>query len=175
MRKTVSGFTIVELLIVIVVIAVLAAITVVAYNGIQTRARQSKIDTDVAMLMKAVRLARESSATSLRFITGSTYTAGSCTGNPDGTNLAALPSSNACWTGYRAALAAISTASGANVNNLVDPWGRPYLIDENEAEVGPGVCTQDSIGPYRQPFQTGYGTYNNAYNYNVPNSGFNGC
>lgn len=33
-----SGFTIVELLIVIVVIAILAAITIVAYNGIQDRA-----------------------------------------------------------------------------------------------------------------------------------------
>ena len=34
-----SGFTIVELLIVIVVIAILAAISIVAYNGIQTRAK----------------------------------------------------------------------------------------------------------------------------------------
>ena len=36
-----SGFTIVELLIVIVVIGILAAITVVAYNGIQERARMA--------------------------------------------------------------------------------------------------------------------------------------
>ena len=36
-----EGFTIVELLIVIVVIAILAAITTVAYNGIQQRARAS--------------------------------------------------------------------------------------------------------------------------------------
>ena len=37
-----SGFTIVELLIVIVVIAILAAITIVAYNGIQQRARNTQ-------------------------------------------------------------------------------------------------------------------------------------
>jgi prepilin-type N-terminal cleavage/methylation domain-containing protein len=35
------GFTIVELLIVVVVIAILAAITIVSYNGIQNRAKQS--------------------------------------------------------------------------------------------------------------------------------------
>ncbi len=36
-----KGFTIVELLIVVVVIAILAAITIVAYNGIQNRAKAS--------------------------------------------------------------------------------------------------------------------------------------
>ena len=56
MRKTTSGFTIVELLIVIVVIAVLAAITVVAYNGIQTRARDNVRKSDIAQIVKAVEL-----------------------------------------------------------------------------------------------------------------------
>lgn len=37
-----KGFTIVELLIVIVVIALLATISIVAYNGVQGRARDSK-------------------------------------------------------------------------------------------------------------------------------------
>jgi prepilin-type N-terminal cleavage/methylation domain-containing protein len=43
-----SGFTIVELLIVIVVIAILAAITIVAYNGIQQRAVTSAIASDLS-------------------------------------------------------------------------------------------------------------------------------
>ena len=43
--KKTSGFTIVELLIVIVVIGILAAITIVAYNGVQKRANNTRIDT----------------------------------------------------------------------------------------------------------------------------------
>ena len=41
MRNKHQGFTIVELLIVIVVIAILAVITIVAYNGLQTRGANS--------------------------------------------------------------------------------------------------------------------------------------
>lgn len=41
MPRSKSGFTIIELLIVIVVIAILAAITIVAYNGMQANARNA--------------------------------------------------------------------------------------------------------------------------------------
>lgn len=54
--KSRSGFTIVELLIVIVVIAILAAITIVAYNGVQTRARDSARTSDVRAIQKALEL-----------------------------------------------------------------------------------------------------------------------
>lgn len=56
MKKSIDGFTIVELLIVIVVIAILAAITVVAYNGIQVRARDSQRSQDIASIKKALLL-----------------------------------------------------------------------------------------------------------------------
>lgn len=48
------GFTIVELLIVIVVIAIIAAISIVAYNGIQTRAENTKTIQGVTSYVKAI-------------------------------------------------------------------------------------------------------------------------
>ncbi len=54
--KPKKGFTIVELLIVIVIIAILAAITIVAYNGMQNRARDSQLDSTAAMWIKALKL-----------------------------------------------------------------------------------------------------------------------
>lgn len=50
------GFTIVELLIVIVVIAILAAVSIVAYTGIQGRARDAQRMQDMATITKALEL-----------------------------------------------------------------------------------------------------------------------
>ncbi len=47
MRKSIRGFTIVELLITIVVIGVLAALTVVAYSGIRERALKTNVQNDM--------------------------------------------------------------------------------------------------------------------------------
>lgn len=55
-RTTHRGFTIVELLIVIVVIAILAAISIVAYTGIQARARDSQVASAANQIEKAIRL-----------------------------------------------------------------------------------------------------------------------
>lgn len=56
MKKTTSGFTIVELLIVIVVIGILAAITIVAYNGIQQRSRNTQTIAGAKQYIKAVHM-----------------------------------------------------------------------------------------------------------------------
>lgn len=56
-NKAQNGFTIVELLIVIVIIAILAAITIVSYNGIQRQAKITKKKADIANITKAVEVA----------------------------------------------------------------------------------------------------------------------
>jgi prepilin-type N-terminal cleavage/methylation domain-containing protein len=56
MRKNTSGFTIVELLIVIVVIAILATISIVAYTGIQRRANNTKTVSAVTTYIKALNM-----------------------------------------------------------------------------------------------------------------------
>lgn len=54
--KVTAGFTIVELLIVVVVIAILATITIASYNGISARAKVTVVQADLRNLQQAVQL-----------------------------------------------------------------------------------------------------------------------
>lgn len=58
-----KGFTIVELLVVIVVIGILAAITIVAYNGIQVRARDAQRSSDISAILKSLEIYKINSST----------------------------------------------------------------------------------------------------------------
>lgn len=85
-NKQQPGFTIVELLIVIVVIAILAAITIVAYNGIQDRARSAALTSDLTESAKQLKLdqvtnssypatiAQANNGQGLKASSGTTYT-----------------------------------------------------------------------------------------------------
>lgn len=131
MLKNRTGFTIVELLIVIVVIAILASITVAAFTGVTQKAQIQRANTDLVTLAKAIHLARINQDKVLKDITGS-----SCT----------FCGSQAT---YEQTLDRIGTAAGMNLSALKagNPWGNKYSIDENELEnmtVNNG-CNKDTI------------------------------
>jgi len=161
MRKIRSqGFTIVELLIVIVIIGVLAAITVVAYNGIQDRAKNSKRDSDVSLYTKAILAARINDGKLLKDITGSTWSAGACavsSGNTGNVEPKDLAITHLCWTRYYDNLTKIGTAAGMNLDGLKsgDARGNPYILDENEGE----SCSPDLIATFTGNGTAAYSTF----------------
>jgi len=65
-----QGFTIVELLIVVVVIAILAAITIVSYNGITNRANGSAAASNAANVLKKAELYATDDTTTDGYPTG---------------------------------------------------------------------------------------------------------
>lgn len=89
------GFTIVELLIVIVVIAILAAITVVAYNGVQQRAKNAQVVSGVNTYIKVIHQY------------WATYSQSPLVGS--GACLGANYPSDQCWTGADGVRAVSST------------------------------------------------------------------
>jgi prepilin-type N-terminal cleavage/methylation domain-containing protein len=171
-HKNQLGFTIVELLIVIVVIAILAAISIVAYSGIQERSRDSKVKSDMSSLIKAVIAARQNTSKTMYQVTSYSYTANPCVSKAHGTDLAALPKTDNCWVWYLTTLDKISQDSYMDVSGIVDPWGRPYFIDANEGEDSAN-CNKDALGVYTLP-TTGNGRIS-KWNHTIPLSGYSGC
>ena len=115
------GFTIVELLIVIVVIGILAAISIVAYNGIQQRARNSNTAAVVSSYIKALTsYAIENGNYPPIVNAGGTY---ACFGenNPD----------DLCWT--RSVNQTIETTS---FNQAIKPYLGNKIPDVNPTMIG---------------------------------------
>jgi prepilin-type N-terminal cleavage/methylation domain-containing protein len=104
MRKSTRGFTIVELLIVIVVIAILVTISVVAYNGIQTRAKNTKTINATSAWIKALKLYHADK--------GSYPALATCLGNAT-----TYTSSTQCWVGW---------STNASFLTLMQPYMSSY-------------------------------------------------
>jgi prepilin-type N-terminal cleavage/methylation domain-containing protein len=129
-----TGFTLVELLVVISVIGLLASVMLVALNDTRSKAREAKLQADFTQLGKQVDIARDKADKALVFITQNGCSL--CEFNftiPANNQPAALAVNALSWQ-------RIGLASAPK-----DPWGTPYAFDENEYEFGADPCRYDTI------------------------------
>lgn len=132
------GFTLIEILIAISIVAVLSGIGLVSYSAAQKSAQKAKVADDFAAIQTNIDIARRAANSNLMTLTGTGWSEGSCTGGID-------VRSQACVDRM--------TLSFSRLNNSPlqrDPWGNPYLFNENEGEQASNPCVPDilrSAGP----------------------------
>ena len=124
-----SGFTIVELLIVIVVIGILAAIVIVAFNGVNSSAREGRIKAELRDAKQAIqRLEIDTGVTVFGCSTRTFGPEGSLQAAGTGLVIAptiAIPDNEGCtWSA-----GAVAAWKGPYLPTFLDPWERSYRID----------------------------------------------
>ena len=103
------GFTLIELIIVIALIAILASIGLSVYSGQQKNARDAKRRGDIEAIANA--LETNKTATSYQPLIGSNFTAGAIPTDPGGFGSATPPHYSICYSSSSTTL-----ASGAGYN-----------------------------------------------------------
>lgn len=138
-----SGFTIIELLVVIVVIAILATIVLVAYNGIQNRAHIATVQSDLENASKELELYKFGTSTSAAY-------------PPDQTS-ANLPMSTGTTYQY------IYTSSTNSYCLTGTNGGNSYMITSTNNVPTAGSCSSAPSGYETAPIASGASTSFGGY------------
>ncbi len=143
------GFSLVEMLVVIGIIGVLSTIVIAYVSEPRSEARMSAARAEMRQLGNMIEIAKSTQASTLQQITGSFCSECVCRGEG---RLRDLSRDHDCWQDQTAAIEAINAAArGMSIPTpFVDPWGSPYMINENEGEVtptfdDPSGCYTDNI------------------------------
>ena len=117
MIKSKSGFTIVEMVVVIAVIGILAAITIITYDNIQMQARDSKRISDLAKISDAIQLYRQKNGNDVQSGSG-------CGGNGNGNGW--FNHTNGTGGSYPKSILSCLVDAGYLDDSFIDPTGCTY-------------------------------------------------
>lgn len=129
-RRTSRGFTVVELLIVIVVIGILAGIVAVSYNRSQALARDTKRVADLQAISEAI--------TAYRLRYGDQVESANCTGGNSGTGNGWFNYTNG--TTYTKDILTCLTEKGYLNSKYVDPFGCGMTTSASAHAAGGYTC-----------------------------------
>jgi len=133
-----NGFTIIEVLIVLAIAGLIIALSLISVPKVIDSKRKNQARKELKSIVTAAGVAQQYYGKPLRLVTGNGCS--DCICRPP-----AQVTDSGCITNWTNAMNAISTA-GLDISNLdTDPWGSPYLLDENEGEMGTSDCRLDNI------------------------------
>lgn len=153
-----TGFTVVEVIVVIAIIGILSGLVILALINQQQRARDAAYAADLSLLKRAIMLGRDREDKTLYAIDGLPSTQTSLTNCLfSSTEPKDRPKTDLCWTTYYASLTKIEAASGVDLTayRKGDKRGNPYTILEMEGRLSGSPCAYDQLGYF-----TGSGTNN---------------
>ncbi|MBP9690840.1 prepilin-type N-terminal cleavage/methylation domain-containing protein, partial [Candidatus Woesebacteria bacterium] len=117
-----SGFTLVELIVVIAIIGILATIGVSSYQNVLKKSKETKIQSDLDDLKKGILVARIATGKTLGQITGNYCSA--CNVCWTAGDLRNVPDSHGCAVRWKNIITKVSAAGSFDITGLSrDAWG----------------------------------------------------